>query len=143
LLDAALESAAAPSWPLPEVLEAIAAQACGVLVLLSYHESAERLAARMTVSAGEGRAAAGDGVDAAAPAQQTAGVTVEDTVTDPDDGNLRMLGAGGQILADLGVGKVIALGREKRAHGLSGFGLEIVSYVADRDALARHMNRHA
>jgi len=121
LLDAALESAAAPSWPLPEVLEAIAAQACGVLVLLSYHESAERLAARVTVKS----------------------VATDATVTDPDDGNLRMLGAGGQILADLGVGKVIALGREKRAHGLSGFGLEIVSYVADRDALARHMNRHA
>ena len=54
-----------------------------------------------------------------------------------------MLGAGGQILADLGVGKVIALGREKRAHGLSGFGLEIVTYLADRRQLERWAQSHA
>lgn len=131
LLDAALDGVAdaAPSWPLAEVLDAIAAQAAGVIVLLSYHESAEQLAARMAVKSETG--------EAATPARAAAGDSA-----DADD-NLRMLGAGGQILADLGVGKVIALGREKRAHGLSGFGLEIVSYVADRGQLARHMSRHA
>jgi len=162
LLDAALESAEAPSWPLPAVLEAIAAQDCGVVVLLSYHESAEQLAARMTVGAGDGvdsaavdaaadsmnatvDATAADSmnatVDAAAAAQQTAGVAGK--TADSDPANLRMLGAGGQILADLGVGKVIALGRARRAHGLSGFGLEIVSYVADRAQLARRVQSHA
>lgn len=134
LLDAALGSAAdaAPSWPLDAVLEAVAAQDCGVIVLLSYHESAEQLAARMALKSD---AAAADTVAVADAITADAAVA--------DDGNLRMLGAGGQILADLGVGKVIALGREKRAHGLSGFGLEIVSYVADRGQLARGLKRHA
>ena len=57
--------------------------------------------------------------------------------------NLRMLGAGGQILADLNVGKVLALGRQKRAHGLSGFGLEIVDYIADPQKLEKWQQNHA
>ena len=42
-----------------------------------------------------------------------------------------MLGAGSQILADLGVGKVRVLGTPLRTHALSGFGLEVVEYIRD------------
>jgi len=126
LLDEALDPAA-PSWPLHQVAETIAAQESGVIVLLSYHESAEQLAARIAMRAEQSPppAPAGHGERPDSPA------------------NLRMLGAGGQILADLKVGKVIALGREKRTHGLSGFGLEIVTYVADRRQLEQWIRQHA
>ena len=46
-----------------------------------------------------------------------------------------MLGAGGQILANLGLTKILALGRRKKAHGLSGFGLEIVDYIENPQQL--------
>jgi len=112
LLDAARAADAPPSWPLDQVLEAIAAQPCGVVVLLSYHESAEQLAARMTVKPETGRATLADAavVDAAAAAGDSAAVAVDDsaaahaaaieTAADSDPANLRMLGAGGQILAE-------------------------------------------
>ncbi len=43
--------------------------------------------------------------------------------------DLRVLGVGGQILADLGVGKMRVLGNPRKMHALSGFGLETVGYV--------------
>ncbi len=46
-------------------------------------------------------------------------------------GDLRMIGAGSQILSDLGVGKVRVLGTPRRTHGLSGFDLEVVDYIPD------------
>lgn len=45
-------------------------------------------------------------------------------------GHLRLLGAGSQILSSLGAGKIQVLGRERKTHGLSGFGIEIVEYIA-------------
>ncbi len=44
-------------------------------------------------------------------------------------GHLRLLGAGSQILSNLGAGKIQVLGRERKTHGLSGFDLEIVDYI--------------
>ncbi|MFD1298008.1 bifunctional 3,4-dihydroxy-2-butanone-4-phosphate synthase/GTP cyclohydrolase II, partial [Lysobacter gummosus] len=41
----------------------------------------------------------------------------------------RRNGAGGQILADLGLGKLRVLGTPRRQIGLAGFGLEVVEYV--------------
>ncbi|CAN5671994.1 bifunctional 3,4-dihydroxy-2-butanone-4-phosphate synthase/GTP cyclohydrolase II [soil metagenome] len=43
--------------------------------------------------------------------------------------NLRTIGLGAQILADLGVRKMRVLSAPKRIHSLSGFGLEVVEYV--------------
>jgi 3,4-dihydroxy 2-butanone 4-phosphate synthase/GTP cyclohydrolase II len=51
--------------------------------------------------------------------------------SDGKERELRMLGAGSQILADLGVGKVRVLGTPLRTHALSGFGLEVVEYISD------------
>jgi len=47
--------------------------------------------------------------------------------------DLRMFGVGAQILADLGVGKMIVLGTSHKLHGLAGFGLEIVDYISHED----------
>ena len=129
LLDVVLDPASPWSWSLENVLETIASRKSGVVVLLSYNESAEELAGRIEL---QQNPAPGDrqqpgGMDKSGGQSQPGG---------PDSpANLRMLGAGGQILADLKVGKVLALGREKRAHGLSGFGLEVVAYIADPQQL--------
>lgn len=44
-------------------------------------------------------------------------------------GHLRLLGSGSQILSSLGAGKILVLGKERKTHGLSGFGIEIVDYI--------------
>lgn len=50
----------------------------------------------------------------------------------PGRGHLRLLGAGSQILASLGARKLQVLGAERKTHGLSGFGIEIVEYLSDQ-----------
>ncbi len=47
-----------------------------------------------------------------------------------DVGQWRRNGAGAQILADLGLGRLRVLGTPRRQVGLAGFGLEVVEYVA-------------
>jgi 3,4-dihydroxy 2-butanone 4-phosphate synthase/GTP cyclohydrolase II len=46
--------------------------------------------------------------------------------------DLRTYGVGAQILVDLGVRRMRVLGTPLKLHGLSGFGLEIVEYIACR-----------
>jgi 3,4-dihydroxy 2-butanone 4-phosphate synthase/GTP cyclohydrolase II len=43
--------------------------------------------------------------------------------------DLRTIGLGAQILADIGVHKMRVLSAPKRIHSISGFGLEIVEYI--------------
>lgn len=121
LLDLLLTSDAPDSWELHGVLSSIVKRGAGVLVLLAYNESAEELASRIQQRGSPFRRKKTD-VAAESTAEQT-------------PANLRMLGAGGQILADLGVKNILALGREKRTHGLSGFGVEVVKYIPDVEAL--------
>jgi 3,4-dihydroxy 2-butanone 4-phosphate synthase/GTP cyclohydrolase II len=52
---------------------------------------------------------------------------------------MRTYGLGGQILADLGVGKMRVLGHAMKAPAMSGFGLEIVEYIEDPEAAAGHV----
>ncbi len=111
LLDAVLDPTPW-SWTLENALEAISTQPSGVVVILSYNESVDELVSRIKLNSD---------TKTRRPGKKMTG--------HDDPGNLRMLGAGGQILADLGVTRVLALGRLKKAHGLSGFGLEIVDYV--------------
>ena len=47
--------------------------------------------------------------------------------------DLRTLGLGAQILADLGVRKMRVLSAPKRLHAISGFGLEVIEYVDESD----------
>jgi 3,4-dihydroxy 2-butanone 4-phosphate synthase/GTP cyclohydrolase II len=111
------------SWTLENALEAIAGQESGVVVILSYNEGADELVGRISID-----------TDA-----QHRGQNI-DVHNEP--ANLRMLGAGGQILADLGVVRLLALGRAKKAHGLSGFGLEIVGYVESPQQLKEWRNEN-
>jgi 3,4-dihydroxy 2-butanone 4-phosphate synthase/GTP cyclohydrolase II len=55
---------------------------------------------------------------------------VEQSVPDHSPEDWRTTGTGAQILADLGVHKLRVLGAPKKFLGLSGYGLEVVEYVA-------------
>ena len=85
-----------------DALAAVAAAGEGVVVVLAEPVSADDLMARITGTA-----------DADAPKQR----------------GWRRVGAGAQILADLGLGKLRVLGTPRRQVALAGFGLEIVEYV--------------
>jgi 3,4-dihydroxy 2-butanone 4-phosphate synthase/GTP cyclohydrolase II len=95
-----------------DVLKAIASQGSGALVLLADGADAEAMLARVR----EPLHADAD----ATPAAATAGHALAEW---------RRNGAGGQILADLGLGKLRVLGTPRRQVGLAGFGLEVVEYV--------------
>jgi 3,4-dihydroxy 2-butanone 4-phosphate synthase/GTP cyclohydrolase II len=43
----------------------------------------------------------------------------------------RNVGVGSQILSNLGVGKMRLLSSQIKYHSLSGFGLEVVEYIAE------------
>ncbi len=47
--------------------------------------------------------------------------------------DVRMIGIGSQIAANLGFGKLKVLGHPLRMHGLSGFGLTVVEYLPPED----------
>lgn len=82
----------------------------GVLVILRYQESDDEIVKRIKHADVEGQ-------------------SIEFPWRETGD-DLRVLGVGGQILADIGVGKMRVLGSPRRMHALSGFGLEIVEYVS-------------
>ncbi|PJK04545.1 3,4-dihydroxy-2-butanone-4-phosphate synthase [Lysobacteraceae bacterium NML91-0268] len=87
-----------------ESLAAINAAGQGVLLLLADNQSPEALLARLRNEA------------AATPAAPMA--------------EWRRNGAGSQILADLGYGKLRVIGTPRKQVGLGGFGLEVVEYLS-------------
>lgn len=91
-----------------EVLAAIAAAGSGALVLLGEAQTPEALLARIREQPDQAGSAAG-----------RSGALAE----------WRRNGAGSQILADLGLGKLRVLGTPRKQVGLAGFGLEVVEYV--------------
>ncbi len=127
LLDIVLHSNLPESWNIDTALKSIVEHGSGVLVLLAYHESAEELASRIDLRNNPRRRADRNDDHLASPQSPA---------------NLRMLGAGGQILADLGVQQLLALGTEKRTFGLSGFGLEVVEYIEDQKSLKNWEKEH-
>ena len=136
LLDAVLDPTPW-SWTLENALAEIAAQPAGVVVILSYNESVDELVGRIKLNRD---AKSGVASEQAARHDDTQNDTHDDA--DDESGNLRMLGAGGQILANLGLTKILALGRRKKVHGLSGFGLEIVDYIESPQQLLQWNERH-
>jgi 3,4-dihydroxy 2-butanone 4-phosphate synthase/GTP cyclohydrolase II len=123
LLDVVLNPSSTWSWTLENALKAIADQESGVVVILSYNETIDELVSRIKVD-GESQ-----------PRH-----TRDERSNEPE--NLRMLGAGGQILANLGVTRILTLGREKKVYGLSGFGIEIVDYVESPLELTNWKEEH-
>ncbi|TAA44685.1 3,4-dihydroxy-2-butanone-4-phosphate synthase [Pseudoxanthomonas winnipegensis] len=89
-----------------DALRAIAAEGQGVMVVLSAPRDSDALLARLLQQ----------------PAPRAPG-------KDKDVGQWRRNGAGAQILADLGLGKLRVLGTPRRQVGLAGYGLEIVETV--------------
>ena len=98
------------TWPIASALEKIA-QEGGVLVLLGKHESPLELIAQVQKYA-----------------KQDAGEVVNDIKRHVGSRNV---GVGSQILANLGVSKMRLLSSQTKYHSLSGFGLEVVEYIAD------------
>lgn len=99
--DILAEARGTQRWSVDAALAHIGEEGCGVVVLLEYSDDAASLDRRLR----------------------------GDTTENGESGELRMIGAGSQILADLNVGKVRVLGTPKRTHALSGFGLEVVDYI--------------
>lgn len=111
LYDVFRELQQAITWTVPDAVRRISAAQAGVLVLLRYRENDADVIARIKHA-------------------QASGQDLEFPWCEPGQ-DLRMLGVGSQILADLGVGKMRVMGSPRRMHALSGFGLEIVDYLAE------------
>ena len=92
------------SWPLPKALASLQASACGVAVLLNCAEDVEALLPRLLNG------------NAPPPRQRL-----------PD---LRIYGVGAQILRDLGVTRMKLLGSPRRMPSLTGYDLEVTSFLA-------------
>ena len=91
------------TWSTSEVMDFIQKEGTGILVILRYEQDDNEMLTDIKKSSGE--------------------------IKSRDDQHLRLLGAGSQILANLGVKKMRVIGTPKKMHGLSGFGLEIIDYI--------------
>ena len=94
-------------WPLRDALERVSREDSGVVVILRYPQSADELLEQIRCG------------------NRSGGETA--TVANGDE--LRTLGVGSQILADLGVRSMRVLGAPKVMHGLSGFDLTVTEYI--------------
>lgn len=99
-------------WPLRDTLRRIAVEGAGVAVVLRKAEDAGDLVRRIRDYQLKDK-----GINLPKPAASI---------------DLRTYGAGAQILADIGVGKMRVLGAPKKVHGLAGFGLEVIEYVSNK-----------
>jgi 3,4-dihydroxy 2-butanone 4-phosphate synthase/GTP cyclohydrolase II len=97
-------------WPLRDVLQRVAREGKGVVVILRPDEPAATLVEQIKAYHIPGNK------DTSA------------TQNKPDE--LRTYGVGAQIIADLGVQKMRVLSAPKIVHGIAGFGLEVVEYVS-------------
>ena len=131
LLDVVLSPSSPWSWTLENAIQEISGLEAGVIVILSYNENLEELVSRISLHG-----------DKIAVKSRDVESTEINRHHDSHPRNLRMLGAGGQILADLHVNRILALGRKKKAHGLSGFGLEVLDYVETPQQLKNWNERH-
>ena len=96
-------------WTLRSVMERIAGEPGGIVIILRQHERAREII--------ESVQALGRGGQAPAMAQQPGGTV------------LRTYGIGAQILQDLGVTRMRVLSAPKQMSGISAFGLEVAEYV--------------
>jgi len=105
LFDAEVEGC---GWPLRSAMEQIAKAGEGVIVVLRNHDSARDLVGRI---------------------EKLAGLGSVKKHADDQRKELRTLGAGAQILTDVGVGKMRVMSAPINLHGLQGFNLEVVEFV--------------
>ncbi|MEE8054784.1 MAG: bifunctional 3,4-dihydroxy-2-butanone-4-phosphate synthase/GTP cyclohydrolase II [Gammaproteobacteria bacterium] len=96
-------------WPLRNVLQRIAKEEAGVIVILCNQVEPPDLISQINSYKWQDNR--------------------EDLPHKPNTKDLRTIGLGAQILSDLGVRKMRVLSAPKRIHAISGFGLEVVEYV--------------
>ena len=99
-------------WPLRDAMRYVASEDRGVIVILRHEESARELMGA---------------VRALTESREVATARRERVM------DLRTFGTGAQVLRALGVRKMRVMSAPKHIHALSGFGLEVVEYVAPRD----------
>ncbi|NOY66862.1 MAG: 3,4-dihydroxy-2-butanone-4-phosphate synthase [Gammaproteobacteria bacterium] len=95
------------SWPLDVAMKRIAKEGCGVIVILRGQETNQQLIKKI---------------------QSSDNKKQKKNPNEPIE--LRTYGVGAQILSDLGVRQMRVLSSPIIMHGLSGFGLEVVEYIA-------------
>jgi 3,4-dihydroxy 2-butanone 4-phosphate synthase/GTP cyclohydrolase II len=94
-------------WPLRKAMGRIAREGCGVVVILRHEEPAREFM------------------------QSVRGLMQADLATGRGRAmDLRTFGTGAQVLRALGVKQMRVMSAPKHIHALSGFGLEVVEYVA-------------
>ena len=98
------------SWPLPQALSTIEKRGLGVAVLLNCGEPPDHLVAQLMPEA-----------DPCEPSSRR-----------PVD--LRTYGVGAQILRELGVTRMQLLGQPRRMPSMTGYGLEVSSFITTADA---------
>jgi 3,4-dihydroxy 2-butanone 4-phosphate synthase/GTP cyclohydrolase II len=99
-------------WPLRDAMRHIASEGQGVIVILRHEESARELMGA---------------VRALSESREIAAARRERVM------DLRTFGTGAQVLRALGVRKMRVMSAPKHIHALSGFGLEVVEYVAPQE----------
>jgi len=99
------------SWPLPLALRAIQAEGRGAALLLNAGESSADLLATLMPQSELRRSASGS-----------------------PEVELRTYGVGAQILRDLGIARMKVLGNPRRFPSLSGYGLEVETFVPPQSA---------
>jgi 3,4-dihydroxy 2-butanone 4-phosphate synthase/GTP cyclohydrolase II len=107
------------AWTLRAAMERIARAGSGVIVILRDRESSGDLLESVRTLAASGNIDGKSDASSGAPSAQRDGEV------------LRTFGVGAQILKDLGVRRMRVLSAPKQIHGISGFGLEIESYVGE------------
>ena len=100
-------------WPIGDALRRVTEEGSGIVVVLRPPEPPNEIIAR---------------IDSYHREDEGEALPQHDPGTD-----LRTVGLGAQILADLGVRRMRVLSAPKRLHAISGFGLEVVEYVGEHD----------
>jgi len=98
-------------WPLRDALRRVAETDSGVVVVLSNQISSDELVQQITRYADE-------------TPDESPGAHEPKSM-----GDWRQVGLGAQILADVGVRKMLVMSNPRKYHAISGFGLEVVEYV--------------
>jgi 3,4-dihydroxy 2-butanone 4-phosphate synthase/GTP cyclohydrolase II len=96
-------------WPIGDVLQRISNEESGVVVILSDQVGPEEMMQQLEM------------ID---PEHE------HNSLASKKSRDLRTIGLGAQILADVGVRKMRVLSAPKKIHAISGFGLEVVEYVS-------------
>lgn len=98
-------------WPLRDVLRRISAAETGVAVILCNQVCNTEIVHQVQ--------------------EMARSADADITTPRPNIRDLRTIGLGAQILADVGVRKMKVLSAPKRIHAISGFNLEVVEYIHD------------